>query len=126
MVEAPIATVERLVSDIPAIRLEICSIKLCPAISMPKTCFIWLSAMINALAVINPDITGWLRKLARNPKRAKPIAIRIRPEMSASTIAAPRYSGVPRAINSPIAEAVIRDVTATGPTASVIEVPKIV
>jgi SulP family sulfate permease len=39
-------------------------------------------------------------------------------------MAAPRYSGVPRAASSPTAEAVMSDATATGPTARVIEVPK--
>ena len=39
-------------------------------------------------------------------------------------MAAPRYSGVPLAVSSPIADAVMSEATATGPTARVMDVPK--
>ena len=80
--------------------------------------------MMTALAVMKPEITGWLRKFARKPSRATPMTMSIRPERSARTIAAPRYSGVPLAASSPTAEAVMSEATATGPTASVMDVPK--
>jgi len=52
------------------------------------------------------------------------MATSIRPEIRASAMAAPRYSGVPCAASGLSAAAVIRLATATGPTASVREVPK--
>ena len=73
---------------------------------------------------MNPETTGWLRKFARNPSRSNPIAISISPETRASAMAAPRYSGVPWAASGVMAAAVMRLATATGPTASVREVPK--
>ena len=45
------------------------------------------------------------------------------PESIASAIAASRYSGEPGAATLPAAEAVISEMTATGPTASVRLVP---
>ena len=73
---------------------------------------------------MKPETTGWLRKFARNPSRSSPMATSIRPETSASAMAAPRYSGVPWAASGLMAAAVIRLATATGPTASVRDVPK--
>ena len=74
---------------------------------------------------MKPEMTGWLRKFARNPSRSSPMASSRSPETRASAMAAPRYSGVPWAASCATAAAVIRLATATGPTASVREVPKI-
>ena len=75
--------------------------------------------------MINPEMTGWLRKFARNPSRSSPITSSSSPDTTASAIAAPRYSGVPWDASGLMAAAVMRLTTATGPTASVREVPKI-
>ena len=73
---------------------------------------------------MKPDITGWLRKFARNPSRKMPAATSIAPESSASATAAVSASASPACITGPMAEAVISETTATGPTASTREVPK--
>ena len=51
-------------------------------------CFSWLVAMMIPDAVMNPEITGWLRKLARKPSFSAPIAVSISPDSNASAIAA--------------------------------------
>ena len=86
---------------------------------------IWLAAISRPDAVIKPAITGWDRKLARNPSLKRPITVRIKPEMKASVIAAIAYSAVPSSAMLPTAAAVISEITATGPTASARLVPKI-
>ena len=86
-------------------------------------CLSWLIAIRMPDAVMNPEITGWLRKFARKPSRNTDIAIRTMPDRNASVIAAIRYSGVPEAAIWPTAAAVISDTTATGPTASALLVP---
>ena len=75
--------------------------------------------------MMKPATTGWLRKFARKPSRSSPIASSRSPETSASAMAAPRYSGDPWAASGATAAAVMRLTTATGPTASVRDVPKI-
>ena len=50
--------------------------------------------------------------------------MRIKPVSKASAMAAPRYSGVPWAAIGATAASVIRLVTATGPTESERDVPK--
>ncbi len=80
--------------------------------------------MIMPEAVMKPAITGWLRKLARKPSFKTPISISMRPEMKASVIAATTIcpgSLMPRLA---IAAAVIKETTATGPTAKARLVPK--
>ena len=72
---------------------------------------------------MKPEITGWLRKLARKPRRSRPMAHSIRPDSRASAIAADQYSGEPATACSPMAVAVISETTATGPTASTRLVP---
>ena len=74
---------------------------------------------------MKPEMTGWLRKFARNPSRSRPMASSSSPEMTASAMVAPRYSGVPWVATCAAAAAVMRLATATGPTASAREVPKI-
>ena len=81
-------------------------------------------AISSPEAVMKPEITGWLRKFARKPRRNTPRRSRKTPESSASTMAAPRYSGVPWVATLPAAAAVISETTATGPTARVRLVPK--
>ena len=66
-----------------------------PSARMPRTGPSWPAAIWRPEAVMNPETTGWLRKFARNPSRSSPMATSIRPETSASAMAAPRYSGVP-------------------------------
>ena len=74
---------------------------------------------------MNPEMTGWLRKLARMPRRSKPISMRMTPDRKARAMAAARYSAVPWSARLPTAAAVISEITATGPTARVRLVPKI-
>ena len=92
---------------------------------MPRRGATWPAAIWTAAAVMKPEMTGWLRKFARNPSRSAPMAISMSPATMASAMAAPRYSGVPWAATCPAAAAVMRLATATGPTASAREVPKI-
>ena len=72
---------------------------------------------------MNPAITGCDRKLARKPNRNRPITVRIRPDMKARVIAAIAYAAVPSSAMFPTAAAVMREMTATGPTASARLVP---
>ena len=74
-------------------------------------------------AVINPEITGWLRKLARKPSRITPMTVSIRPDITASNTAPATYSGVPASASGARAAAVINEATATGPTDRVRLVP---
>ena len=74
---------------------------------------------------MNPDMTGRLRKFTRNPSRSSPMASSRSPVSRVSAMVAPRYSGVPGAATCDTAVAVMRQTTATGPTASVRAVPKI-
>lgn len=67
---------------------------------------------------MKPEITGWLSRFARKPRRAMPSARRQSPDSAASVIAAARYSGLPGAATRETAAAVINETTATGPTAS--------
>ena len=113
------ACVSRGSSDWPS------SISVWPPPLMPSRSFSWLAAIRMPEAEMKPAITGWLRKFARNPSLSTPSAISISPDSSASATAAAAYSGVPTAATPPTAEAVISDTTATGPTASALEVPKI-
>ncbi len=74
-------------------------------------------------ALMKPEITGWLRKFARKPRRSTAMSSSTAPESSASSMAAPAYSALLGANNGPKAAAVISDTTATGPTARVRLVP---
>ena len=96
-----------------------------PWASMPRMYLSWLSAIRMPEAVMKPEMTGWLRKFAKKPSRSNPMTISSSPDTMASAMAAPRYSGVPWAASGATAAAVMRLATATGPTASVREVPKI-
>ena len=62
---------------------------------MPSTGASWPAAIWMPEAVMKPEMTGWLRKFARNPSRSSPMATSSSPEIMASAMAAPRYSGVP-------------------------------
>ena len=99
------------------------STRLWPSARTPISVFSWLAVISSADAVMKPEITGWLRKLARKPSRSRPMASSITPDMKASVRAAAQYAGVPAAASWPMAAAVISDVTAAGPTASARLVP---
>ena len=94
-----------------------------PCVSIPRMCFNWLAAMMRPDAVMNPAITGWDRKLAKNPKRNSPKASKIRPDRKANVMAARIYSDVPGTAILLTAATVNKDTTATGPTASARLVP---
>jgi len=98
--------------------------QLSPPASIPTICLTWLVAMRMPLAVMKPLMTGCERRLARNPSRSRPRTVSMTPDRAASVTAASRYSAVPGAATAPAADAVIRDRTATGPTASVRLVPR--
>ncbi len=74
-------------------------------------------------ALMKPEITGWLRKFARKPRRSTAMSSSTAPESSASNMAAAAYSALPGANSGPRAAAVISETTATGPTARVRLVP---
>src|SRR5690606_24761803 len=80
-------------------------------------------AIISAAAVVNPLSTGRLSNCARNPKRKIPARNKLTPPISASHIAASRGCAVPAATIGASAAAVIRLVTAIGPTDSVLLLP---
>ena len=75
-------------------------------------------------AVINADTTVCERKLARKPSLKKPNAASMPPDSAASVIAAAVTLTLPPAETSPTAAAVISDAMATGPTDSVLLLPK--
>ncbi|MNN77051.1 hypothetical protein D3C81_1934830 [compost metagenome] len=90
---------------------------------MPRMCLSWPRAMSRPEALMKPEITGWLRKLARKPRRSTAISSSMAPESMASSRAAPAYSALPVANSGPSAAAVINETTATGPTARARLVP---
>ena len=71
-----------------------------------------------AEAVMNPEVTGWLRKCATNPSRSAPMISSTAPDKAARVSAAAACSAVPGTATVPTAVAVISEMTATGPTAS--------
>ena len=83
-----------------------------------------MTAIKIAEALIKPEITECERRLARNPARANPSPMRMAPVSRLSKIAAPKYSGEPGVAIGPIAAAVINEMTATGPTPSVMLEPR--
>ena len=99
--------------------------KLCPSALTPKITLSWPAAINRAEAVMNPEMTGWLRKLAKKPKRNKPMTSNMAPDRNAKVMATPQYEGEPTTARSPTAVAVMSDTTATGPTANTRLVPKI-
>jgi hypothetical protein len=122
---APTARVMRLVSPTWEISVASRSNSASPWAGTPRTCFICEVAMSRPEAVMNPAITGCDRKFARNPSRNTPITIRTRPDRNASVIAAAAYSAGVSSPRFPMAAAVMSEITATGPTASARDVPKI-
>jgi hypothetical protein len=122
---APIASVIGFVAPMFAQRLSAISTSVWPPPGIPRTWRSWLAAIRMPEAVMKPAITGWLRKFAMKPSRNTPISTSMRPDRKASTMAAAAYSAVPCSARFPTAAAVISDTTATGPTASAREVPKI-
>ncbi len=73
---------------------------------------------------MKPEMTEWLRKFARKPSLSTPIRMRTRPDSAASTTAAVMPSASPAAVTGAMADAVISETTATGPTANVRDDPK--
>ena len=81
--------------------------------------------MINPEAVIKPDITGCERKFVIKPSLNIPIKSKIKPDITANKIAIDTNSELPGCANLLAAVKVINAITATGPTASVFDVPNI-
>ena len=90
---------------------------------MPSSGFSCPSAISTAEPVTKPEITGWLSRFATKPMRSNPSSSRITPPMSASSIDSSTYSALPAAASGAMAEAVISEATATGPTDSVMLEP---
>ena len=63
------------------------STKLWPSTWTPRIVFIWLAAISKPEAEIKPEITGWLKKFARKPRRNKPMSSSMPPDKKASVIA---------------------------------------
>ncbi len=97
--------------------------KLWPSAFTPIKVLSWLAAISKPEAEMKPEMTGWLRKLARKPRRNTPMSNNKAPERKASVIATAQYSGVPATACWPMAAAVMSETTATGPTASTRLVP---
>ena len=80
--------------------------------------------MYRADAEMKPEITAWDRKFAIHPVRRRPSRNRKIPDRTASRAAAVDQAMSWLAVASASAVAVIREMTATGPTASMRELPK--
>ena len=49
--------------------------------------FNWLVAIKTAEAEMKPEITGWLKKLAKNPSFKIPMTMSMQPDMNAKVMA---------------------------------------
>ena len=63
------------------------STKLCPSAFTPMMVFNWLSAINKPEAEMKPEMTGWLKKLAKKPKRSKPMSNNMPPDKNAKVMA---------------------------------------
>ena len=54
--------------------------------------FNWLSAINKPDAEMNPEMTGWLKKLAKKPKRSKPMINNMPPDKNAKVMATCQYA----------------------------------
>ncbi len=125
VVPTPIANVGRFNVPMLSKKLTTISSNVWPSRETPARCFNWLAAIRMPDAVINPDMTGWLRKLAITPKRSTPMTKSIAPDSSASTAAAATNCAGSLRPSRASAAAVISETMATGPTDSVRLDPKI-
>ena len=89
----------------------------------PNRCLSWLNPIIIAAAEVNPDITGFERKLTKNPILKNPSIICIEPIKKAKNIAMDIYSSIPERFKAANPEATRRESIATGPTANFLDVP---
>ena len=121
---APISSVGRLISVIWAKSVDSSSGRVCPWASMPSRWRVCDRAISAAEAVMKPEITGCDRKLATIPSLSRPMASSITPERTARVTPASSLTSSVTSPSDPMAAAVISDTMATGPTASVAEVPK--
>ena len=122
-VAAPMARVSTCTWPSCDIKDRLRSRKLCPSALTPINVLSWLAAIRMPDAEMKPEMTGWLRKLARKPRRSNPMDSSSKPERKASVMATAQYSGVPAGACCPMAAAVMSETTATGPTASTRLVP---
>ena len=74
---------------------------------------------------MKPEITGCERKFAIKPNLRSPMTVSIIPDIRAKRIANTMYSELPGFANWLQDAEVINAITATGPTARVLDVPKI-
>lgn len=121
---SPMASVRGLVCGRPCHSAAAIWGRVPPPAGMPSRWRSCPAAIRIPEAVIKPEMTGWLRKLATKPSRNRPATASIAPDSSASAMAAFCAVASPCAATGAMAEAVISDTTATGPTASTREVPK--
>ena len=63
------------------------STKLWPSALTPSKTLSWLAAINRPEAEIKPEITGWLKKLAKKPRRSTPISSSIAPDIKARVMA---------------------------------------
>ena len=120
----PRLTVIQLISSIEPPKEASSSIIFWPLDVVPSKCCTWLSPIRIALAVINALITGWDKKLAMKPRRISPNSNKKTPERNARVIAAATSCEGSLIPSFARAAAVINESTATGPTESVLLVPK--
>ena len=91
-----------------------------PATGAPSTCLSWLVAISRPEAVMKPESTGWLRKLAMKPMRSPPMTSSARPTMTASTALAAMKSTLPAAATVPTAASDMMERSAAGPGPSTV------
>ena len=61
--------------------------KLWPSAFTPIRVLSWLAAISRPEAEMKPEITGWLKKLARKPSRSSPMSNSIAPDRKARVMA---------------------------------------
>ena len=93
--------------------------------STPSSGANWPSAISRAAPVVNPLITGRLRKLERKPSRNRPDRNSTAPAISASWAARVAYSADPAGASPASAEATINAVMAAGPIDCTMLLPNI-
>ena len=97
-----------------------------PAARMPRTDADWPTTIWAPRARMKPDRTGWLTKFTDEPQPQQPHGDQQDSGEHGQGDGGPEVFGVPGAATCDTAVAVMRQIAATGPTASVRAVPKIV
>ena len=126
MLTTPMITVGTLVSAICAAACSTISWMWCErGMLTPMRCLSCDSPMMSAAADVNPESTGWLRKLVRKPILSTPMESCRTPTISARRTERLKYRAGSPPARGDTAAATSNDTIATGPTASCRELPNI-